>query len=166
MLHTQNKSTAKYLWITSWWCHDMEVLSTLLARCEENHRSQTMTLKGCHCNEIYASPHFLQIVATNPEWCRIQYSKAFHCQFDWLYIFVAYNTFSVLLAIVLKLITRQFLQYISPELWRVSHFNSSAPNAAYMRQWMGPALVQIMACRLVGAKPLSKAMRDDCQLDS
>ena len=33
-----------------------------------------------------------------------------------------------------------------------------SPSAAYMRQWIGSALVQIMACRLVGAKPLSKLM--------
>ena len=36
--------------------------------------------------------------------------------------------------------------------------NSSAPSAAYMRQWIGSALVHIMACRLFGAKPLSKPM--------
>ena len=41
----------------------------------------------------------------------------------------------------------------------------SPPSAAYMRQWIGPALVQIMACRLFGAKPLSKPMLDYCQLD-
>ena len=35
---------------------------------------------------------------------------------------------------------------------------SSPPTAAYMRQWIGSALVQIMACRLFGAKPLSKPM--------
>ena len=29
------------------------------------------------------------------------------------------------------------------------------PSATYMRQWIGSALVQIMACRLFGAKPLS-----------
>ena len=34
--------------------------------------------------------------------------------------------------------------------------NSSPPSAAYMRQWIGSALVQIKACRLFGAKPLSK----------
>ena len=34
------------------------------------------------------------------------------------------------------------------------YLNSSPPSAAYMRQWMGSALVQIMACRLFGAKPL------------
>ena len=33
--------------------------------------------------------------------------------------------------------------------------DSSPPSAAYMRQWTGSALVQIMACRLLGAKPLS-----------
>ena len=32
------------------------------------------------------------------------------------------------------------------------------PSAAYMRGWIGWAMVQIMACRLFGAKPLSKQM--------
>ena len=32
--------------------------------------------------------------------------------------------------------------------------NSSPPGAAYMRRWTGSALVQIMACRLLGAMPL------------
>ena len=36
--------------------------------------------------------------------------------------------------------------------------NSSPPSAAYMCQWIGAALFQIMACRLIGAKPLSKPM--------
>ena len=39
------------------------------------------------------------------------------------------------------------------------------PSAAYMRQRTGSALLQIMACRLVGAKPLSKPMLEYCQLD-
>ena len=43
--------------------------------------------------------------------------------------------------------------------------NSSPPSAAYMRQWTGSALVQIMACRLIGAKPLSEPMLTYCQLD-
>ena len=37
-----------------------------------------------------------------------------------------------------------------------SFLKSSPPSAAYMRQWIGPALVQIMACHLFGAKPLSE----------
>ena len=43
-------------------------------------------------------------------------------------------------------------------------FNSSPPSAEYMRQCIGSALVQIMACRLFGAKPLSKPMLDYSQL--
>ena len=35
-----------------------------------------------------------------------------------------------------------------------------------MRQWTGPALVQIMACRLFGAKPLPEIMLVYCQLHS
>ena len=44
-------------------------------------------------------------------------------------------------------------------------FNSSPPSAAYMRQWIGSTLVQIMACRLFGAKSLSKPVLGYCQLD-
>ena len=45
------------------------------------------------------------------------------------------------------------------------HFNSFPPSNAYMCQWIGLELVQIMACRLFGAKPLSKLMLGYCQLD-
>ena len=44
-------------------------------------------------------------------------------------------------------------------------FNSSPPSAAYVHQWIGSALVQIMACCLFGIKPLSKTMLDYCQLN-
>ena len=37
-------------------------------------------------------------------------------------------------------------------------FHSSPPSAAYMRLWIGSALVQIMACRLFGAKSLSEPL--------
>ena len=40
--------------------------------------------------------------------------------------------------------------------WGVVTLNSSSPSAAYMRHSIGSALVQIMACRIFGAKPLSK----------
>ena len=43
-----------------------------------------------------------------------------------------------------------------------TRFNSSPPSAAYMRRWTGSTLVQIMACRLVGAKPLPKPMLEYC----
>ena len=44
-------------------------------------------------------------------------------------------------------------------------FNSSSPNAADIRQWIGWALMQIMACRLFGVKLLSEPMQSYCQLD-
>ena len=43
--------------------------------------------------------------------------------------------------------------------------HTSPPSAAYMCQQIGPALFQIMACRLFGTKPLSKPMLGYCQLD-
>ena len=43
--------------------------------------------------------------------------------------------------------------------------NTYPPSAAYMRQWIGSALVQRMACRLFGAEPLSKPMLGYCQLN-
>ena len=38
-------------------------------------------------------------------------------------------------------------------------------SAAYMRQWIGPTSIQIMTCRLFGAKSLSAPMLGYCQLD-
>ena len=57
------------------------------------------------------------------------------------------------------------LQSGIPSICRSIHpsalpFKSSPPSAAYMRQWIGSALFQIMACHLFGAKPLSKPMLD------
>ena len=56
------------------------------------------------------------------------------------------------------------LQNISIDLISVlnlcthSYLNSSPPDATYMCQWIGSALVQIIACRLFGTKPLSEPM--------
>ena len=49
--------------------------------------------------------------------------------------------------------------------WNKKVINSSPPGATYMRQWIWNALVQIMACRLFGAKPLFKQMLGYCQVD-
>ena len=44
--------------------------------------------------------------------------------------------------------------------------NSSPPSATYiMHQWTGSALVQEMACRHLGAKPLPEPMQIYCQMD-
>ena len=55
--------------------------------------------------------------------------------------------------------------YIKYESTFLKNFNSPLPGAAYMCQWNGPALVQIMACRLFGAKPLPEPMLTYYQLD-
>ena len=46
------------------------------------------------------------------------------------------------------------------------NLNSSPPSAAYMHQGTGPALFQVMACRLFGAKPLPEPILAYCQIDS
>ena len=57
--------------------------------------------------------------------------------------------------------------YISTGVMSFLHWaiNSFPPCAAYMRQWMGSVLVQIMACCLFSAKPLSKPMLGYYQLN-
>ena len=49
--------------------------------------------------------------------------------------------------------------------WSQGIFKSSPRSAAYIRQWIVSALVQIMACRLFGAKPSSKPVLGYHQLD-
>ena len=44
--------------------------------------------------------------------------------------------------------------------------NSSPLCAAYKRRWTGPALVQVMSCRLSGAKPLPNKTLPHCHLDN
>ena len=44
------------------------------------------------------------------------------------------------------------------------YLKSSRPNDAFMCQWTRPSLVRIMACRLIGAKPLSEPMLVYCWL--
>ena len=44
--------------------------------------------------------------------------------------------------------------------------NSSPPSAAYMHQWTGSSLVQVMACHLFVAKPLPEPMLVYCLLHS
>ena len=44
--------------------------------------------------------------------------------------------------------------------------NSSIPSAAFVCQWTGSSLGQVMACRLFGTKPLPEPVLAYCQLDS
>ena len=58
-----------------------------------------------------------------------------------------------------------YLNQCWSNLW-LQWVNSPPPSTAYIRQWIGSALVQIMACRLFGTEPLSKPMLPYCQLNS
>ena len=49
--------------------------------------------------------------------------------------------------------------------WNGNWWVNSLPSAACMCRWTGSTLVQIMVCRLVGAKPLSEPMLGYCWLD-
>ena len=48
---------------------------------------------------------------------------------------------------------------------RPGRVNLSPSSAAYTRQWIWSAIVQIMAWRRIGDKPLAEPMREYCQLD-
>ena len=48
---------------------------------------------------------------------------------------------------------------------RAQCVNSSPLSTAYMRQWTGSTLLQVMACRLFGSQPLPEPMMTVCQLD-
>ena len=79
------------------------------------------------------------------------------------------------ITVVVRVINRFFrelkrLSYINiaacsgrEDVWQI--LNSSPPSAAYIRQRIGSALVQTMACRLFGAKPLSKPMLGCCHFN-
>ena len=44
--------------------------------------------------------------------------------------------------------------------------NSFPTSAAYIRQWTGSSLDQVLACRLFGTKPLPEPIQTFCRLDS
>ena len=54
------------------------------------------------------------------------------------------------------------VEQLERSMWRLE---TPLPSAAYMHEWIGSAMVQTVACRLFGAKPLSKPMPGYCQLD-
>ena len=78
---------------------------------------------------------------------------------DLFYNDISYNV-PLLQRIISTPYNMMWLQYWCASVW----YNSSPPSAACMRQWTRQASVQIMACRLFGAKPLPKPMLTFCQL--
>ena len=66
---------------------------------------------------------------------------------------------------VITVLTNDKIVNVSDEKFNASWVNSSPRRAAYMRQWSGSALFQIMAWCQIGAKPLSKSMLGFYQFD-
>ena len=70
-----------------------------------------------------------------------------------------------------SLVTGEFLAQMASNAenvsisWRHYVINSSPLSAAYMRQWTGSTLVQVMACHLFGTKPLPEPTLAYCLLD-
>ena len=64
---------------------------------------------------------------------------------------------------ILKYMTNSVSHVCGTDSWR--YVNQSPSSAAEMRRRAGSALVQVMACRLFGAKPLPVAMLAYCQID-
>ena len=64
-------------------------------------------------------------------------------------------------------ISNHDIYYVEPDQFgpRTLRVNSPPPSATYMHQWTGSVLARIMACCLVGAKPLSAPMLEHYQFD-
>ena len=60
---------------------------------------------------------------------------------------------------------RAVLMSLNRLIWNGTSINSLRLSDAYMRQKTRPPLLKIMACRLIGAKPLFEPMLEYCQLD-
>ena len=119
----------------TWWRHQMETFSALLALCAGN---SPVPVNSPHNGQWRGALMFALICIWINDWVNIREAgdlRRHRGHFD--------------------------VNVITWPQW----VNSSSPIAAYMRQWLGSALVQIMACRLFGAKPLSEPMLGYCQLE-
>ena len=101
-------------------------------------------------------------------WTRIFFDRLISTKiFDFTLRFYCVNLCEVL-NYHSKPLTHLFFGCDKPDnKWSTAEYplNSFPPSAAYIRQWIGSALVQIMACRLFDAEPLSKPMLGYSQLD-
>ena len=84
--------------------------------------------------------------------------------FNWLHSEVWFVVFGCSLCLVLNMMQAILLACRFVEPWQCI-VNSSTPRVAYIHQWTGSSLVQIMACRLLGAKPFTESVLGYCELD-
>ena len=102
--------------------------------------------------QVMAPSHYL-----NQYWLSVNKVlwRSFQCN-DYL------NTQNINIQVLFEIFTFKIIATSPMGQWVNS---PSTPSATYMRQWIGSALFQIMACCLFSAKPLSKPMLGYCQLD-
>ena len=55
---------------------------------------------------------------------------------------------------------------VCESLCQAIHLKTHLPLVPHICRWTGPSLVQVMSCRIFGAKPLPETMLAYCQLDS
>ena len=80
---------------------------------------------------------------------------------DWVCVWCIYAFFHS--ELICCYLGRSYAYPVTCEI--ILKVNPSPPSAGYMRKWSGPALVETMACRLFGAKPLPGPMLPSCLLD-
>ena len=87
----------------------------------------------------------------------LSYSSINQCQSSQINLFCLTVPIHLIYILRLPLSTRVNHSPMGQVPWQ-SFINSSPSSGAYMRQWAGSPLVQIIACRLISAKPLSEPM--------
>ena len=80
---------------------------------------------------------------------------------DWVCVWCSYGFFHS--ELICCYLGQSYAYPVTCEI--ILKVNPSPPSAGYMRKWSGPALVETMACRLFGAKPLPGPMLPSCLLD-
>ena len=108
-----------------------------------------MMFLSCHCDELLYN----------------QQASAISVQTCFVYSFVVRDSTKLLLEHMFLKNSTEKAQTYHENMFANYTFNSLRPIDAYMRRQHRPSLVQIMFCRLFGAKPLSEPMLTFWQLD-
>ena len=136
----------------SWQCH---------------HISSYLGMTSVYHHRIFRSDTYTHLGIVNWEVSDYQMEKvsASNVDVEWHKGMVIFFLFHVHSLKSWCHISNGWINYFECQLhhWS-SNFNSSNPGAAYMSQWIGAALVQIIACRLFGAKQWCELMQGCCWL--
>ena len=118
---------------------------------------------------VYGTTNWSKQITDTPKWIQIKHTKK-HSNINRLKslhnLIIKISSEPHLKQHIYGLIQKIFNSIAKALELHLFCINSSPPSATYMRQWIGSAFVQIMACRLFGGKPLSKPMLCYFQLDS